>query len=509
VTCNGKILDDNDETKDGWSIHPKASGAMSPHGVLAFSPDDINGTNIPGLLTFSGDSVVQNATLPFAVVIDGVSYSTIAMSTNGWVEFGGNTSGDSDPTNDCLPSPAHSNPLLAAFWDDMRTAGGSSIRYGTVGTAPNRTFLIDYFLDTITSSDDGNDDVEIQVQIHEPSSAIFVKYRHAQLLAGGQTATLGFQGAGGAAAQAMPVGCNARVLDDNINDVGWSIAPLPICGNGINEPLGSEQCDLAGANGAGTSCCTSACKFRTADQVCRTGGGAPCDLNETCTGSASSCPTDDAPGKAGLTCRIGSGDACDPDESCNGMAGVACPADVVTAGGTTCRTGSGDLCDPNEACTGVAGQACPANVVNGSSTVCRPGSGDSCDLTEHCSGIPGAQCPGDDASLNAGVVCRAGSGDACDLNETCSGTPGATCPADDAPGKANTVCRVSPVGDVCDDHERCTGIPGATCPAEDAPSHVNMVCRAGSGDVCDPDERCSGVAGEGCPQDVVEPPTTV
>ena len=35
-----KILDDNDETKDGWSMHPKAV-AMSPHGVLAFSPDDI------------------------------------------------------------------------------------------------------------------------------------------------------------------------------------------------------------------------------------------------------------------------------------------------------------------------------------------------------------------------------------------------------------------------------------------------------------------------------------
>ena len=70
LTCNGKILDDNDETKDGWSIHPKAI-AMSPHSVLAFSPDDVD--SIPGLQTFSGDDQVQTATMPFSITLDGVS----------------------------------------------------------------------------------------------------------------------------------------------------------------------------------------------------------------------------------------------------------------------------------------------------------------------------------------------------------------------------------------------------------------------------------------------------
>ncbi len=423
LTCNGKILDDNDETKDGWSIHPKAV-AMSPHGVLAFSPDDITAGNIPGLQTFSGDDVVQTATTPFSITIDGVAYTQVAISTNGWLEFGGNTSGNSDPTNDCLPTPAHTNPLFAAFWDDMQTAGSSTVRYGTVGQSPNRSFLVDFFLDTKTSGDDGSDDVEVHVLVHEGSSTVSVKYRAAQHLANGQTATLGFQGAGGAgAATVMPIGCNAKVLDDNINDSGWSIAPLPLCGNGIDESLGDEQCDQGGANGTSTSCCTATCDFRAGGSTCRVGGGAPCDLDETCTGASATCPADDAPGNAGITCRVGSGDLCDPDEVCTGAPGVACPADLITSSATVCRGGSGDLCDPDETCPGTAGDPCPPNVVSPSSTVCRPGSGDACDANETCAGLAGAACPGDDAPFNAGVVCRGGSGDLCDLNEACTARP--------------------------------------------------------------------------------------
>jgi hypothetical protein len=510
LTCNGKILDDNDETKDGWSIHPKGV-AMSPHSVLAFSPDDINATNIPGLQTFSGDDVVQTATMPFSINIDGVAYSQVAISTNGWLEFGGNTAGNSTPVNACLPTSTHTNPFFAAFWDDMVTAGGSTIKYGTVGQSPNRTFLVDFFLDTKVSGDDGNDDVEVHVLVHEGSSTVSVKYREAQLLAGGQTATLGFQGAGGASASTvMPIGCNARVLDDNINDEGWSIAPLPICGNGINESLGNEQCDQGGSNGTPTSCCTGSCGFRAGGSTCRVGGGAPCDLSETCTGSSATCPADDAPGNSGITCRLGSGDGCDPDELCNGTPGVACPGDVVTSSSTVCRTGSGDLCDPDENCPGVPGAACPANVISSSSTVCRPGSGDACDANETCSGLAGAPCPNDDAPFNAGVVCRGGSGDLCDLNESCTGTPGATCPPDDAPSNAGVVCRPSSAdGAFCDEDETCTGAPGATCPPNDAPGKINVVCRTGSGDLCDPDERCTGITGQGCPADVVANPTVV
>jgi hypothetical protein len=55
------------------------------------------------------------------------------------------------------------------------------------------------------------------------------------------------------------------------------------CGDGQQDS--PEACDEGVNNGTSTSCCTSTCTFRGAGEVCRPGGGAPCDLSETCTGS--------------------------------------------------------------------------------------------------------------------------------------------------------------------------------------------------------------------------------
>jgi len=75
----------------GAALPGKALGAVSVGAPLIWhSPDDINTTNIPGLLTLSGNDATVNATMPFSVVIGGTSYSLITISTNGWIEFGGN-----------------------------------------------------------------------------------------------------------------------------------------------------------------------------------------------------------------------------------------------------------------------------------------------------------------------------------------------------------------------------------------------------------------------------------
>src|SRR6185295_2103528 len=111
-----------------------ASADVSIGGTIAHSPDDIGG----GFATLTGNDATVNVTLPFTFTIEGTGYTTLALSTNGWIEFGSNTSGNSDPTNDCLPTSAHTNPFLAAYWDDLQTITGSAtnhIRYGTVGSA--------------------------------------------------------------------------------------------------------------------------------------------------------------------------------------------------------------------------------------------------------------------------------------------------------------------------------------------------------------------------------------
>src|SRR5438105_3832418 len=109
--------------------------------LIQYSPDDIS-----GFTTLSGNDSTATAALPFSVTIGGTSYSTITISTNGWIEFGGNTQGTSDPANAALPTSKHTNPFLAAYWDDLDTFG-DNIRYGVVGTSPDRTYVIDYQVD--------------------------------------------------------------------------------------------------------------------------------------------------------------------------------------------------------------------------------------------------------------------------------------------------------------------------------------------------------------------------
>jgi hypothetical protein len=236
------------------------------------------------------------------------------------------------------------------------------------------------------------------------------------------------------------------------------------CGdNVVDSP---EQCDLGGANGSASSCCTSTCTFRTGGEICRAGGPEPlCDANETCTGSTPTCPADDAPFKTSVVCRTGSGDICDQNEFCTGVPLAGCPPDDAPTNTTiVCRASTtGDVCDEDELCSGVPGQTCPADDAPGKLNFpCRPGSGDICDPTERCTGVPGQACPADVVS-NPSTVCRAGAGvgDACDPAEFCTAIPTQPCPADTVTA-GGTQCRAA--AGACDVAESCTGVAGQTCP---------------------------------------------
>ena len=305
LTCNGKILDDN-RPPEGWSIHAQPQG-ISLHAVMEYSPDDISG--VLGLLSLSGDNATAGVTLPFSVKIDGASYNNLTIGTNGTIQFG-TTSGANPTANTALPSASFPNPTLFWYWDDLETES-SNIEYGTVGTSPNRTFIVDFQTHLIA---DTSQKMNGQVEIHEGSNVMNVKYRGTlSPNANGQSATLGFQSAGGAAATPYPVTFNGKVLDDNIPNAGWSVAPLPACGNGIIE--GGEQCDEGTANGTSTSCCTNSCTLVTGGTTCRT-TGADCYAANTCTGVTGACPG--TLKSAGSTCND-EGNPCTLDQ-CNGGA---------------------------------------------------------------------------------------------------------------------------------------------------------------------------------------------
>ncbi|WP_231629577.1 S8 family serine peptidase, partial [Streptomyces clavuligerus] len=93
-------------------------------------------------LALTGDSVTEAVRLPFPVPLYGRSYSTVHVTTNGHVSFGGAHTSDS---NVSIPSTATPNAALYPFWDDLIVGGeGSGVHTGVVGTAPHRSFVVEW-----------------------------------------------------------------------------------------------------------------------------------------------------------------------------------------------------------------------------------------------------------------------------------------------------------------------------------------------------------------------------
>jgi subtilisin family serine protease len=89
-----------------------------------------------------GEELVGRLRLPFSFEFYGEAYSQIWLSENGYVNFLAPDAGNFIPSS--IPSAATPNAAIYPFWQDMTIDAQSSIDYATVGTAPNRAFVIEY-----------------------------------------------------------------------------------------------------------------------------------------------------------------------------------------------------------------------------------------------------------------------------------------------------------------------------------------------------------------------------
>lgn len=206
-----EILTSNGTNNSAWTMSANFS----------HSPDDwCDGCSGTGTLPDNQDEYTQIVTMPFSITIDGTSYNQLSINTNGWIAFGSTST--SVYSNTTLPASFYSGPVIFPYWDDLKDFGsGEYIRYGYTGSTGNRVYIVDYRMRPYT----GSGTVNFQVQIHEGSSLINVKYRdemHASL--NGQSATIGFQVS---SSRGYPIVCNGKVLDDNRDDSeGWSVSPV-------------------------------------------------------------------------------------------------------------------------------------------------------------------------------------------------------------------------------------------------------------------------------------------
>ena len=159
-------------------------------------------------LTLTGDDASRLVPLPFAFNFYGTSYSQAFVSTNGNLNF---LALNSTFTNTAIPAAAAPNAAIYAMWDDLNVISGTgSMWTKTSGTAPNRSFLIEwrnvnFFATTLM--------VDVQTQLNEDGS-IVTRYRNlgADPREQGNSATVGIENANGTVA--LQYSFNTAVLSD-------------------------------------------------------------------------------------------------------------------------------------------------------------------------------------------------------------------------------------------------------------------------------------------------------
>ncbi|MBK7909741.1 GEVED domain-containing protein [Candidatus Pollutiaquabacter sp.] len=153
----------------------------------------------------SGDDGELLVTMPFSINFFGAGATNqVDIVTNGYVVLGGGISTAYTPQT--IPSATAPNNVIAAFWCDLNAAAGQ-ITYGTVGIAPNRTFVIDY---NAVPELSGGGTHSGQIHIKE-SGRIEV---HITSVSSTRTKTLGAENAGGTSA----------VSDPLLNNTAWTTA---------------------------------------------------------------------------------------------------------------------------------------------------------------------------------------------------------------------------------------------------------------------------------------------
>ncbi len=185
---------------------PDAGGYAATDEVI-YSFVDISGSSGGASLLSGTDDGTAVLTLPFAVRFYGQPYTLVCASTNGALYFVSTVnecSGfDGDFANTDLTSAPvpQDRPALLPFWSDLtfQVSGAGAVLYQTLGTAPNRRFVLQW--EDAFPQGSANP-VTFQVILTEASSAVLFQYQSVDLGAGnparsGAQATVGIRNAGG------------------------------------------------------------------------------------------------------------------------------------------------------------------------------------------------------------------------------------------------------------------------------------------------------------------------
>lgn len=167
-------------------------------------------------IALSDDGVSGNISLGFTFNFGGSNFTRLRIGANGWLFFSGTAT---TYINTALPA-AGVDAVLMPFWDDLNPASvASRIRYQTLGTSPNRVFVVSFLAvphycgggSGCSNSQTTGITETFQVQLFETTGEVVFSYSNMSTLGGGWTT--GPVPAGGLPEQGATIGVEVSSSD--------------------------------------------------------------------------------------------------------------------------------------------------------------------------------------------------------------------------------------------------------------------------------------------------------
>jgi N-acetylneuraminic acid mutarotase len=243
---------------------PKSSelSLLSSSTVLAAGP---TATSIPyapepGPFANPGPScdicTMTNVPIGFSFTFFGKTYSSVTISTKGFVSFNSFTDAGCCQGG-IIPSSDGVNNVIAAAWTDLYPPGGGAISYETRGRAPNRYLVVSY-QNLPWYEEYGTNRVTTQIMLFESTNLIEI---HTANQSFGHIYTQGVEDATGTLAAFLPgrVSANYGLFNDGVRfstevSTSWATrAPLLSARRGFAVgATGALIYTIGGINSAGT-----------------------------------------------------------------------------------------------------------------------------------------------------------------------------------------------------------------------------------------------------------------
>ncbi len=135
---------------------------------------------------YPNDDDKQTVAIGFPFQFDSVLYNNVTILTNGILKFGAIERMHRDYRNETLATD-EGDRFVAIYWDDLVDDASSEVTYGSLGTSPNRKFVVNW---TNVKAYANNRRYDFQVVLYENGD---VRYRYNNNTANGQSATIGLE----------------------------------------------------------------------------------------------------------------------------------------------------------------------------------------------------------------------------------------------------------------------------------------------------------------------------